>query len=404
MIVTDITAELDSHTGAPAVSALLRREQSGPDVFRLRYIFHRIDDAELIMREPTGDAFVPAALLASMVYGEDLTIEAPVSDRLLQQCGTIMDIYSCWHQISPIRVDAYSKPATGSGGRSCGLFFSGGVDSMYSLIKHQQTINHLLLVHGFDGAIPHQAAFPELLVRAHQAAAERGKKLIWVETNLRNFTDSAISWIWYAGAGLASVGLLLSNVLSRCYIASSHDYKAQVPWGSHPLLDPLWSTEALEFLHDGCEAARARKVKTVAEASWPLQYLRVCYEDPSQLNCGRCEKCIRTMLELYVAGALDKSPTFPGISELALRRLILSNESVERHYVEILGLLGINPEGQRYRAAIQYALRRSARIRKYSRMYRHGHSAKAFLVDLLRALRPSQGLAGTRGQVSDPRP
>src|SRR5262249_59102310 len=40
--------------------------------------------------------------------------------------------------------------------------------------------------------------------------------------------------------------------------------------------------------------------------------LRVCWENPDgAYNCGRCEKCLRTMINLLIAGALDRCPTFP---------------------------------------------------------------------------------------------
>ena len=32
------------------------------------------------------------------------------------------------------------------------------------------------------------------------------------------------------------------------------------PLGSHPLLDPLWSSEDVELVHDGCEATRLDKL------------------------------------------------------------------------------------------------------------------------------------------------
>ena len=31
---------------------------------------------------------------------------------------------------------------------------------------------------------------------------------------------------------------------------------------------------------------------------------------PDKLNCGRCEKCVRTMLELEALGLLDKTRAF----------------------------------------------------------------------------------------------
>jgi hypothetical protein len=45
-----------------------------------------------------------------------------------------------------------------------------------------------------------------------------------------------------------------------------------------------------------------------------LRNLRVCNKTdvyrPGQLNCGTCEKCVRTMLALVAAGAFANAPVF----------------------------------------------------------------------------------------------
>jgi hypothetical protein len=63
---------------------------------------------------------------------------------------------------------------------------------------------------------------------------------------------------------------------------------------------------------------RFAKTKLVAEWDTALQNLRVCNKIPYRtkteqgtLNCGRCEKCIRTMVALAALGALDRTRAFP---------------------------------------------------------------------------------------------
>jgi hypothetical protein len=49
----------------------------------------------------------------------------------------------------------------------------------------------------------------------------------------------------------------------------------------------------------------------VAASDEALATLRVCTKLPQGLvNCGHCEKCIRTMLSLLAVGALERCPTF----------------------------------------------------------------------------------------------
>jgi hypothetical protein len=105
--------------------------------------------------------------------------------------------------------------------------------------------------------------------------------------------------------------MLLSGQLKTMYLPATHTYAELFPCGSHPLLDPLWSTETLEIVHDGCEATRVEKVARIAQSGAALRYLRVCWENrDGAYNCGRCEKCLRTMISLRVAGALDRCATF----------------------------------------------------------------------------------------------
>ncbi|MEI2745734.1 MAG: hypothetical protein V9G22_09965 [Ottowia sp.] len=60
-----------------------------------------------------------------------------------------------------------------------------------------------------------------------------------------------------------------------------------------------------------------RSTKLERVAAWPegLAALQVCFTHdplpPGVANCGRCEKCLRTRLNLLVAGALDRATTFP---------------------------------------------------------------------------------------------
>jgi CubicO group peptidase (beta-lactamase class C family) len=63
---------------------------------------------------------------------------------------------------------------------------------------------------------------------------------------------------------LAAIGHLLAPAFERIYIAASVNYRDLFPWGTHPLLDPLWSSELLEFVHHGCAARRIEKLRFIA--------------------------------------------------------------------------------------------------------------------------------------------
>jgi len=120
------------------------------------------------------------------------------------------------------------------------------------------------------------------------------------------------------GAALAHVALLLEPWLRTVYVPSTFDVDHLIPWGTRPDLDPLWSTGRLELLHDGAKQSRLEKTRRIVDTPVVLRHLRVCNLHPDgAYNCGRCRKCITTMLALESAGALKSCATLP--QEVAAR-------------------------------------------------------------------------------------
>jgi len=160
-----------------------------------------------------------------------------------------------------------------------------------------------------------------------------GKNVIEIETNLRSFLRPYVSYATLShGAALAGIGHLLAPFFRRMYIASTYTRDHLFPWGSHPELDPLWSTETLEFVHDGGEATRVEKAAWLSESDLALQSLRVCAGGTN--NCGRCEKCVRTMINLASVGALDRCTSFDVPLNLRNVRKILVHDEHTRAFVD----------------------------------------------------------------------
>ncbi len=199
-----------------------------------------------------------------------------------------------------------------------GCFFFGGVDSFSSVLKHCHEISSLVFVHGFDIALAETEPRAKASSALRRAAAGLGNELIEVPTNLLAFSDTLVEWgVRYHGAALASVARLLAARLRKSHVPSSRSYGTLEPLGSHPLLDPLWSTEWIELVHDGCEAKRLDKVALVSQSDIAMRTLRVCWERPGgEYNGGRCEKCLRTRVSLELAGALSSCTTFDRPLEL----------------------------------------------------------------------------------------
>lgn len=413
------------------------------DEFRLWY---RVADLNQISQN--GDPFLAAALLPAMLKGEELEIDPSltISPRLLKNIRLLQEIHHCWNpklKIIPISAKSELSLPINKGAIS---FFSGGVDSMFTLMKQASKIKQVVFIQGFDfyinskqgrfftiddvsdlsklacrfmecddeitiflrnllsahtrqalsnyllncsypnileeaiikdlnkvingpslydekrfsgiqlssntkeilaekslpkekviylnkklleGAFPGELAIGQSAV--YENAIERnskfvrmlGKKLISVETNHYPFGYRYnLSRNLTQGSALASIALLLGY--SEAYIPASWSYKQLLPLGSHPLTDPLYSNEATQIIHDGAEAMRADKISRIAENKIALENLRVCFNDMNH-NCGKCAKCIRTMIPLELIGTLETPFPRGSLSKIIKKRLTTNN-------------------------------------------------------------------------------
>jgi hypothetical protein len=307
----------------------------------------------LELAQNIGDPFAAGLLVPSMFIGEDLRIEAPVSRKLISGVDRIQEILTTWNPALR-RIQVSGAPPVDEistrGSSTTGCFFSGGVDAWYTVCEHQPEISHLILVRGFDIAVDSkEEIWNQALRNVREVAAAMGKKVIDVQTNIRLLGDMRrATWLgrqyngdfWGTslhGSSLASVALCLQAVLSRIFIGATYTYNDLAPWGSHPLLDHLWSTEALEVVHDGAEADRMRKIERIAHSNLALGSLRVCYENRDQkYNCCVCEKCCRTMMALRACGKLQQASSFDRPLDLALVRRRLHDPHVFPWYRAIL--------------------------------------------------------------------
>jgi hypothetical protein len=188
------------------------------------------------------------------------------------------------------------------------------VDSLASLVKWKPRLTELVFVEGFDVPFGDPAS-QRVLKRFYDSDALVGLPITVVRTSLRQVTDRWFRqagiepWDLYHGAAIAAVGLALAP--RTVVIASSYSYDHLHPCGSHPLLDPLWSTENTEFVHDGMELRRIERLQLIGQDRSLLDLVRVCWEQTEQYNCGRCEKCLRTMVGLEGLGLLKHCRAFP---------------------------------------------------------------------------------------------
>jgi hypothetical protein len=199
------------------------------------------------------------------------------------------------------------------------LCFTGGVDSFYSLLTGDHRPTHLLFVHGFDLALDDadRRAAAGAAVRA--TAEAHGLTPIEVETDLRDHPRFAsVSWEHTHGAALAAIAMLLGDELSALIVPPSYMTGRLIPWGSRPDTDPRWSIPGRFAVEHGDPSLRRReRLRLIASDPLVRAHLRVCWAHLQPgLNCGECEKCVRTQIDLEHVGAREQVTTFPSDRDL----------------------------------------------------------------------------------------
>jgi len=351
MQIRDIQLSIDDKF--VTLSAICKIRRIGEDV-----VYFRFDkkDEDYIFSD--ASPFAAALLMPSMRQGEDLIIHGSISEALYHGMQQIVGIMLEWniglHPIS-IKADTIVKDIQ-EDPTTVATFFSGGVDSFYTFLKHKKDttdkLTHFLLVDGYDIDPRNTDLWKSTLANVEQVARTEGIKLITAKSNIHQLLNPILAWGYAHGGCLAAIALCLRRKLGKVYIPSSFSLAQQIPWGSHPSTDHLWGTEKLIFVHDGTDVTRLEKVKReVAKSPVALTHLRVCYMNVRDAyNCSRCEKCLRTMIILRIAGALDQAETFsPTIDEDLVSKLSIAEDDVIFHEENLAELkqLQIEPTLQR---------------------------------------------------------
>jgi hypothetical protein len=285
--------------------------------------------------------FAAALLLPTMKQGEDLIIHGSISTQLHAGMHAIMHEVLQWDiGFKPIRIEADTLVPDKRKPQRSASFFSGGVDSFYTYLKHKadrveaDRIDTFILINGFDIDQRNTRLWDRTLRNIGAIARADDVSLALVRTNIKTLVDPILVWDYSHGGCLAAVGLFLRGAFHQIYIPSGRSAAEQVPWGSNLALDRHWSTESTTFVHDGTEATRINKVLwQIARSPLALEHLRVCYLNGKEAyNCGQCDKCLRTMINLYVAGVLDKSVTFPHHIDPALVAAVPASDAGDNIY------------------------------------------------------------------------
>jgi len=276
----------------------------------------------------TCDPAVVTLLAAAMDAGKNLVVQGPMSARLHWSIhNTVIPVVQRQLPfLQPIRVVAEGgRERAEPGGAGVLMGFSCGVDAFSALRDHflgpdideEDRITHLVFCHlghsGYGRGAPHRAE--ERWSRAARAAERLGLPLLRVDSNGPDFYpreyDSRLNWMATLTLRFSAVPLLLQAGMRRFLCSSSHSWEDLRIGPTYdmtigePVLLPALGTERVDLVSVGAEYTRVEKTKAIGGIPLAQDFLDVCIMVGDDVNCSRCEKCLRTILTLELLGRLD---------------------------------------------------------------------------------------------------
>jgi hypothetical protein len=336
MIIRDLAVSLTGEARTTSATVVWEDHSYPEQVLFFEIHDGGIDEGQEV-DEPSADAFLTASFPLAAVHGEArVRIEGRPCPMLVDSLRTVHAWWESWGGM-PGTAPAIETLPRGRGQISTGpqravSCLSGGVDGLHMLMRNRRIyrkddpayIRNALLIHGFDigkrARDPENERFRMAIERLQPLAAEAGVRVIPCRTNLRHLPTKPDFWTHrYNVAALAAVGHAAACGPIFLFIAGAYHLANPVPMGSHPAVDGLFSSQRVTILHEGARFSRVDKVRELA--TWPtaLETLRVCPANVGdRANCGVCEKCLGTRLELLAAGVEETAAFGPSLTPVEL--------------------------------------------------------------------------------------
>lgn len=284
----------------------------------------------------SSDCFVVSVLVYAIKHGHDITCDT-ISEKLYYNLvRKAIPVIASIHGTKEIEIkyshlsnENYHPTAVASG---CSL----GIDSFSTILDHLSDecpasfkLTHFTYFNvGANGDID---------LNKVKESYEKDYKLVLEYARSKNIPvvkiESNISQVYlgepanenYMSRNMAAV-LSMQKLFSKYIYASSYplkdakfikkDMAAQESW-----LLPAWSTESTELITGDPCMVRTAKTKRVASCPDTYKHLYVCWkevfanygihEEVTKVkddfrNCGRCGKCLRTLLTFDILGVIER--------------------------------------------------------------------------------------------------
>ena len=274
------------------------------------------------------DGWALLMLPLATYFGEPLRLTRPIDSLLLENLHGLQRLWKFWYpelHVVPIETAAvrpHEPPRDGAKTIAC---FSGGVDSLFTFYRHKDAakgnghgvIDELLCISGLMTSIEDIGTLRDAF---EPIALGYDKRLIPIVADFR-YRDHGLKtpysvafgewWENMAhGPAIAAPVHFFAPRYKELLIPASFDLTDFMPWGSHPMTDPLFSSSHLAVTHDGAAWTRTERIADLGTRPDALGMLHVCGQDRKDGNCSKCEKCLRTMAMIDLLGLRDQATTF----------------------------------------------------------------------------------------------
>lgn len=327
MRITDL--KLEERPNGRRASARVIWEQADRPTDTL---FFDLDHPWADLLQPQPEAFALACLPLAFWSGErSLSIEGALCPRFRDGARQLIQIWAALHgrpASLEIRPTEGWRPPERARQEFTAAFLSGGVDALSTLqsnrldypLSHPGSIRACLFLFGTN-ALQMGAQGPDQerlrFYRLHQQrlqelAGSAPFTLLPILTNVRRFAPSYACWtrIGYGPATVAVAHLLTRRLTRVLFAADGHSLLT----GTESREVPLFGSAALDVVID--QAGMSREEKLQQLATWPagMERIQPCHlitvPGGGRLNCGLCEKCLRTKLSLRSLGLPISPLTF----------------------------------------------------------------------------------------------
>lgn len=201
----------------------------------------------------------------------------------------------------------------------CAMFFSGGVDSWCTLVRHLEEKPDLIALWGSDIPITEQDGWSMLRKSLSGTAEQTGLSLVTVKTSFRKIIDEGrlsrefypvLHDGWWHGVqhGIAIIGHAAPynylHGIRTVYIAATYSSEFKGRCASDPSIDNYVRFCGCRVVDDSC-IPRIQKIKIISDYRKKIQKninIHVCWVATDGENCCRCEKCYRTIFGLLLEG------------------------------------------------------------------------------------------------------